>query len=243
MIITKNIFLCACLLILSSCIFMLPGDQVSENLLCPVDTAENAYKIGLYSHCKVQQTTNPLIISKQYAPHCSRSYPAPEDTPVEYIGFIVSYPDFKPVENNDAPLKDSQVRISISSSCSGEIPSEDDQSKRWNDYITKNAGYLDSNGKPLFAPIKYLGNNIYVQKNIQKPHLDGTNSHYFYQDQKGKILLFLYCNNVGECGSEDNSRMLNGDYAVRYNHKNIPYEEYFAVHRKIEEFISNLYKK
>ena len=232
------IFLCATSCIfLSSCLFF-PGEKKWGVTQCPRDEETGDYKISFPPlNCEMKNDVAPLIIPKRYSPVCSTVF-----SRIEAVTLNVNYPDFQPETIN---AQDNKIQITISSGggvCKAHTaPSAEDESKRFAGYIKRDGDYVEQNGRHDFAPVRALGDNLYLQEYIKEPY-DGNSSHYFYKEGSGKIVAFLGCDHFDTCYIQPNISLSDNDYGVSYVTKGVPIEDYFDVRSEVEKQVSKFFR-
>jgi hypothetical protein len=232
------IILCAPLL--SSCWNI--GDKFYEVIECTQNSEMNSYAVKLkeFSCSTDRGVIPPLVIQKNYYPECLTDYPVPAGAPIDTLFLNVSYPDFQPVKKHDDGLHGNEISIGISVLCPSPN-SEKEKSIKYATYIKNNIGYKDPSGDRQFAPIRHLGNNLYFQENIRKPHMDGNASIYFYKDEMNNITLLLLCDSTSRC--EVHEATNDSKFGISYSFKGVPSTDFYQVNEKVKSFVSHMYDK
>lgn len=223
-------------LAVAGCILAFPGDHVSEDVPCFHNTEARQYEISLTPYapksCKAS-----LIIPDIYTPRCIADYPAPPDRTPSVASLKILYPGFGESPNEDSVrLEDGEILIFIHPVCgsTGATLSPADNEK----YIESNKLHAEPDGSLYFAPIRFLGDGIYLQENIRRPYLDGNSSHYFYRDGAGAIPFYLSCDGTGQCFG----RGVTEDGLTYYDYRiqSIGYRNFKDVDARVRAFVSGL---
>ncbi len=207
-------------LLLSACWM---GDRLVEETSCP-----RGGEITL----RHNDAAPPLKIPQNFDPVCAISHPQGRDRTISEVSFVVSYPALAPVPGRKADeLQDREIfmRITAAYGRSG----NPDQNRL---YLEQNLAGVDAAGQPVFAPPAGLGNNMYVQRNINGSGLADT---YFYEDQNGQIPLVMLCAPARRC--EGNFTTLDNAYRIDYFFTGIQPDEFHTLELKLRDFVAGLY--
>lgn len=215
-------------LLLSSCYL---GDKFSEEVSCPRNAVSGNFEIPF-------KGPSALKIPKKYVVECNTRYPVPEGKPIESVSFAFSYPDFQPVKSHIKDIKagDIFVVLHLNQSLNGAPTISDADS--FATLVSNNKKYMDGN-RHQFAPIKLLENDVYYQKNIRVPHLDGNASILYYYDENQQIGGLFYCDSLNKCSANHNDPAYR--YSFRYIFKDMPTRDFPTIDRNVKQFVEKLF--
>ncbi len=228
------------ILILSAC-------SPSCSTPCKLNVTKEAHILPYrHGNCKSLDNFPDFLLPKEYCVSCLSCKEGHHVTETAVIK--VSYPEFSAVDENsykDFKMKAGEINIRITTNCGGYSnglykQKIEEQTDAFSNHIERNKSHKDKNGKPHFADIKSLGNDMYVQKNIREPYMSGNASMFFHKED-GVVKSMFYCDGEGECSSAKRLATAENAFSIRYRFKGIDAENFPVLDEQVEQVVTGFY--